>query len=68
MSLVPLGYDLDAEQFGAAETIMETLMALPWEKRTSVWNAVMFNNMFCVHCGYGSREHPNGNCQCTNDE
>jgi hypothetical protein len=52
----------------AAEQIIEILLKLPPEQRESVFAAVKHNKVFCVHCGYGSRQTPNPRCQCTNDE
>ena len=59
---------MNANQEATANKITESLLALPWQEREDVIHAVRFNNIFCWHCGYGSRETPNPDCQCWNDE
>jgi len=60
--------DLRPAQRMAAKIIFETMYALLWEQREEVWKRISHNGIFCVHCGIGSKEHPNPNCQCQNDE
>lgn len=56
------------QQKAAVVSIMDALMALPWQDRAEVWKAVEYNDIFCVHCGYGDTDHPNASCQCQNDD
>ena len=57
-----------AAMHAAINEITECLLALPWQEREGVIAAVRLNNIFCWHCGYGSRAEPNSDCQCWNDE
>ena len=47
---------------------IDALLSLPWLEREDVCGALRFNHIFCWECGHGSRENPNKNCQCSNDE
>jgi hypothetical protein len=44
------------------------LLSLPERERREVWATVEYNDVFCTHCGTGSRAEPNPRCQCTNHE
>lgn len=57
----------DNEAAEKAAPIIEMLLAIPEKDRADVWSAVKYNGIFCHHCGFGSRKHPNPNCQCWND-
>ena len=63
-----MGEDRDYVADEAAEKIIDIFLALPWETRSRAISAVQYNDIFCWHCGMGSREHPNPDCQCWNDE
>lgn len=52
----------------AYEAIMKILMPLDALDREEAFDMVRHNGIFCVECGCGSPEHPNGNCQCWNEE
>lgn len=58
----------EEEKAALSERMIDMLLALDFQDREDVFARVRFNDVFCVHCGWGSREKPNGNCQCTNDE
>lgn len=52
-----------------ADAIIDLLLALPeGASRSDVMSKVRYNSIFCIECGYGSRDCPNPRCQCTNDE
>lgn len=51
-----------------ARSIVDLLLELPWQEREHVISDVLCNGIFCCHCGLGSRDEPNPDCQCTNDE
>ena len=59
---------MDARQHRMLDLIMTTMLQASPEDRKSIWDAVTYNDIFCVHCGYGEIKTPNTNCQCTNDE
>ena len=60
--------DRTPEEERAIMDIVAILRTLAPEQRASVFLAIRFNDEFCVHCGHGSKEYPNPNCQCMNDE
>lgn len=59
---------MDAEQEKAESAILSVLLALPWDKREDVIDAVLHNGIFCPACGIGSVDRPNPKCHCSNDE
>lgn len=52
----------------ALEYVMNILLAVPWNERPEIVSAILSNDIFCTHCGDGSRLKPNPACQCSNDE
>ena len=54
------------EQF--IEEILDLFLAVPQEQRNVVASEVRHNPYFCFECGYGTKEKPNTNCQCWNDD
>ena len=56
------------QQQEARDKVVEILLTLPWSLRKEVCSSVKHNGIFCFSCGWGSREIPNDNCQCWNDE
>lgn len=50
------------------DKIVDMLLDIPWDRREEVIKAVLYNGVFCPHCGYGERSAPNPDCQCQNDE
>ncbi len=51
-----------------ADLIVSALLAVPDVDREDVCQAIRHNGVFCFACGIGSRERPNRNCQCGNDQ
>lgn len=51
-----------------ADAFVTLLLAIPESQRGEVIDAINHNEFFCAHCGFGSIEKPNRNCQCWNDE
>jgi len=60
-------YDDRIDKEALAKAI-ELFLSIPFEKRSETFSALKYNGIFCAECGYGSRERPNQNCQCWNDE
>lgn len=52
----------------ATKEILAILLALEPDDRVTVFAEVRFNGIFCPECGFGSRDDPNENCPCSNDE
>lgn len=50
------------------DTIMDILLVTPENERSDLLADIRYNEIFCWHCGRGSRERPAGNCQCWNNE
>lgn len=69
---LPPGYveehQMNERQKEAAGYIIRILVDLPEKDRAQVIAAIKFNGIFCQHCGFGTIQHPNPNCQCENDE
>lgn len=59
---------MNERQLETAKRIMDLLLELPWDERADTIGYVQCNDVFCTYCGYGERDAPNRNCQCTNDE
>lgn len=59
---------MNERQKAAYEALMRAMLDLPENERGEVIDALRFNDVFCLHCGYGTPEHPNADCQCWNDE
>jgi hypothetical protein len=51
-----------------AEKIISMLLAVPETQRAGIVSHIRHNGIFCADCGWGSRDHPNPDCQCMNDE
>ena len=60
--------EADARIAERAEAILVLLLDCPEQERALLCASLQYNEVFCWHCGYGSRETPNANCQCGNDE
>lgn len=52
-----------------AKWIIDTILLpmLP-EERVHLLGELICNGIFCEHCGIGTVDRPNTNCQCWNDE
>jgi hypothetical protein len=59
---------VNEQQTKAFDRAQQVLLDLPESERKDVLAALQYNGIFCWHCGYGSHEHPNADCQCWNDE
>jgi hypothetical protein len=59
---------MNERQEAASDRILKILLGLPEGERAEVIGDVKYNGIFCHHCGYGTKERPNVNCQCWNDE
>lgn len=51
-----------------AKAIVDALLLLNPDGRVHFLNQLKYNDIFCDKCGYGSKESPNPDCQCWNDE
>lgn len=48
--------------------VIDALLQLDPKDRAEVVHNVKRNGIFCVECGTGSDDKPNGNCQCWNED
>jgi len=59
---------MNSRQRIIVEVTLQKLLELSWTERVEVLHAINNNKIFCPNCGYGSKENPNPDCQCNNDE
>lgn len=51
-----------------ADEIIDLLLAIPFGNRPYVLDMIRNNGIVCLHCGLGSKERPNLNCHCENED